>query len=107
MDFATAPSHAIPRVLAKAGLKTEDIALWEINEAFSVVALANMRLLGLNPAKVNTRGGAVSLGHPLGASGARIVVTLAHALAPGEYGVAAVCNVRTVLTRAAAPLLPL
>lgn len=92
IDFAIAPSHAVPRALAKAGLKADDIALWEINEAFSAVALANIRLLNLDPAKVNTRGGAVSLGHPLGASGARIIVTLAHALKQGEYGVAAVCN---------------
>ncbi|WFD34327.1 acetyl-CoA C-acetyltransferase [Malassezia cuniculi] len=91
-DFATAPSQAIPRALARAGLTTDDIALWEINEAFAVVAVANMRLLGLDPAKVNTRGGAVSLGHPLGMSGTRIVVTLAHALKQGEYGVAAICN---------------
>lgn len=92
IDFAMAPKHAIERVLHKAGLGVADIALWEINEAFAVVPLAVMRALGLDHAKVNTRGGAVALGHPLGASGARIIVTLAHALAPGEYGVAAVCN---------------
>lgn len=69
-----------------------DIALWEINEAFSAVAIANNRLLELDPAKVNKLGGGVSLGHPIGSSGCRIVVTLAHALKPGEYGCAGVCN---------------
>ena len=92
IDFAMAPKHAIERVLHKAGLGVADIALWEINEAFAVVPVAVMRALGLDHAKVNTRGGAVALGHPLGASGARIIVTLAHALEPGQYGVAAVCN---------------
>ena len=73
-------------------MKADDIALWEINEAFSVVALANMKLLGLDPAKVNVHGGAVSLGHPLGASGARITNHLVYALKSGEKGVASICN---------------
>jgi len=66
VDFPIAPALAIPKVLKRAGLGVEDIALWEINEAFSVVAIANTRKLGLDPSKVNVDGGAVSLGHPLG-----------------------------------------
>ena len=66
MDFPVAPALAIPQVLRRAGLGVEDIALWEINEAFSVVALANMRKLQLDPSKVNVEGGAVSIGHPIG-----------------------------------------
>ena len=73
-------------------MTVEDIDLWEINEAFSVVVLANMKLHGLDPSKVNIHGGAVSLGHPLGASGARIVIHLAHALQPDQRGVASICN---------------
>eukprot|EP00048_Salpingoeca_helianthica_P014944 m.224338 g.224338 ORF g.224338 m.224338 type:complete len:397 (+) comp16452_c0_seq1:3009-4199(+) len=92
MDFPTAPAFAIPRALAMAGLKTSDIDMWEINEAFSVVVLANIKMLGIDPAKVNINGGAVSLGHPIGMSGARIVATLAHQLKPGQKGVAAICN---------------
>lgn len=92
IDFPIAPAHAIPLALEKAGLKTSDISLWEINEAFSAVALANVKLLNLDPSKVNVLGGGVSLGHPIGSSGCRIVVTLAHALKPGQYGCAAVCN---------------
>ncbi|PWN35885.1 thiolase [Meira miltonrushii] len=92
IDFPIAPAHAIPMALEKAGLKTSDIALWEINEAFSAVALANVKLLDLDPSKVNVLGGGVSLGHPIGSSGCRIVVTLAHALKPGQYGCAGVCN---------------
>ena len=78
--FTTSPSLAIPVALERAGLKSEDIDLWELNEAFSVVGIVNNRLLGLNPENVNVNGGAVALGHPLGSSGSRIVVTLAHAL---------------------------
>ena len=78
--FTTAPAKAIPLALNKAGLKTTDIDLFEINEAFSVVSLANNKELNLDAQKVNVNGGAVSLGHPLGSSGARIVVTLIHAL---------------------------
>jgi len=92
--FTTAPSIALPIALDRAGLKVEDIDLWELNEAFSVVGIVNNRELGLDPSKVNVNGGAVALGHPLGSSGCRIVVTLAHALkARGlKYGAAGICN---------------
>ena len=92
--FTTAPSDAIPRALERAGKKITDIDLFEINEAFSVVSLANNSLLGLDPAKVNIHGGAVSLGHPIGCSGARILVTLLHALkrTGGKLGCAGICN---------------
>ncbi|XP_050348840.1 acetyl-CoA acetyltransferase, mitochondrial isoform X1 [Nymphalis io] len=92
IDFPIAPAVAIPNLLKKTGVKKEDVALWEINEAFSVVAVANQKLLDLDPAKVNVHGGAVSLGHPIGMSGARIVVHLCHALKKGEKGVASICN---------------
>lgn len=92
IDFPIAPAHAIPKALERAGLQVSDISLWEINEAFSAVALANNKLLNLDPAKVNVLGGGVSLGHPIGSSGCRIVVTLIHALKPGQYGCAGVCN---------------
>lgn len=92
--FTTAPSDAIPIALKKAGLTKNDIDLFEINEAFSVVALANNQILELDPEKVNIHGGAVSIGHPLGCSGARILVTLIHALkrTKGKYGCAGICN---------------
>lgn len=92
--FTTAPSLALPIALDRAGLSVEDIDLWELNEAFAVVGIANIQELGLYPEKVNVNGGAVSLGHPLGSSGCRIVVTLAHALkARGlKYGAAGICN---------------
>lgn len=92
--FTTAPSKAIPLALNKAGLDIRDIGLFEINEAFAVVSLANQKILGLNPDKVNINGGAVALGHPLGASGARIIVTLVHALQQNnaKFGVAGICN---------------
>lgn len=92
IDFPIAPAYAIPKALERAGLTKDDIALFEINEAFSAVALANNQMLGLDASKVNVLGGGVSLGHPIGSSGARIVVTLAHALKPGQYGCAGVCN---------------
>ncbi|KAL3277128.1 hypothetical protein HHI36_012483 [Cryptolaemus montrouzieri] len=92
IDFPIAPAVAIPKLLEQTGVKKEDVALWEINEAFSVVAVANQKMLELDPTKVNIHGGAVSLGHPIGMSGARIVVHLVHALKPGEKGVAAICN---------------
>uniref|UniRef100_A0ACB8FGR6 Acetyl-CoA acetyltransferase, mitochondrial n=1 Tax=Sphaerodactylus townsendi TaxID=933632 RepID=A0ACB8FGR6_9SAUR len=92
IDFPIAPAHAIPKILSQAGLKKEDIAMWEINEAFSVVVLANIKMLGIDPEKVNIHGGAVSLGHPIGMSGARIVVHMTHALKQGEYGLAGICN---------------
>jgi len=92
--FTTAPSKAIPLALHRAGLPSSQIDYFEINEAFSVVAIANNRLLELDPAKVNVNGGAVALGHPLGASGARIIVTLLHVLQQnnGKFGAAGICN---------------
>lgn len=92
--FTTAPAEAIPIALKRAGVTKSDIDLFEINEAFSVVSLANNQLLELNPAKVNIHGGAVSIGHPIGCSGARIVVTLLHALkrTNGTIGCAGICN---------------
>ncbi|XP_015188541.1 PREDICTED: acetyl-CoA acetyltransferase, mitochondrial isoform X2 [Polistes dominula] len=92
IDFPIAPALAIPTLLEKTGLNKNDIALWEINEAFSVVVVANQRLLDIDPSKVNVHGGAVSLGHPIGMSGARIIVHLAHALKSGEKGLASICN---------------
>jgi acetyl-CoA C-acetyltransferase len=92
IDFPVAPAFALPKALSKSGLTKDQIAAWELNEAFSVVGVANIKELGLDPAKVNVNGGAVSLGHPIGMSGARIVNTLAHNLAPGEYGAAGICN---------------
>ncbi|CEH19310.1 acetyl-c-acetyltransferase [Ceraceosorus bombacis] len=92
IDFPIAPAHAIPLALKRAGIEVKDVARWEINEAFSAVAIANNQLLNLDPSKVNVLGGGVSLGHPIGSSGCRIVVTLIHQLKPGEYGVAGVCN---------------
>lgn len=93
-DFPTSPALAVRKALAKAGLKEHDIDYWEINEAFSVVGIANTRLLGLDAAKVNVLGGGVSLGHPLGASGARIVVTLLTVLERknARLGCATICN---------------
>ena len=91
--FTTAPAQALPKALKRAHLKISDIDWFELNEAFSVVGLANIKLLGLDSQKVNPNGGAVSLGHPLGCSGARIVVTLLSQLQKsGTYGAAAVCN---------------
>ena len=92
--FTTSPSIAIPKAISRAGLKKEDIDYYEINEAFAVVGLVNTKLLGIDPAKVNVNGGAVSLGHPLGCSGARIIVTLINVLKQnkGRYGVAGICN---------------
>jgi acetyl-CoA C-acetyltransferase len=92
--FTTAPADAIPIALKRAGISKEQIDLFEINEAFSVVSLANNQILELNPDKVNIHGGAVSIGHPIGCSGARIVVTLLHALkrTGGKYGCAGICN---------------
>ncbi|XP_058040995.1 acetyl-CoA acetyltransferase, mitochondrial [Ahaetulla prasina] len=92
IDFPIAPAHAVPKILAQTGLKKEDIKMWEINEAFSVVVLANIKMLDIDPQKVNIHGGAVSLGHPIGMSGARIVVHMAHALKQGEHGLAGICN---------------
>ncbi|WRT65863.1 uncharacterized protein IL334_002814 [Kwoniella shivajii] len=92
IDFPTAPTLAVPAALKHAGVSKDDIALWEFNEAFSVVACAAEKVLGLDRSKVNVKGGAVALGHPIGSSGCRIVVTLVHALKKGEKGVAAICN---------------
>jgi len=92
--FTTSPSKALPKALAKAGLTKDDVDYFEFNEAFSVVGIANTKILGLNPDKVNVNGGAVSLGHPLGCSGARIIVTLINVLAQNnaKIGAAAICN---------------
>lgn len=92
IDFPIAPVHAVQPLLQNAGVNKNDIALWEINEAFSVVVVANQKLLDIDPAKVNVHGGAVSLGHPIGMSGARIVTHLVHALKAGEKGIASICN---------------
>ncbi len=92
--FTTAPSKAVPRALEKAGLSTSDIDFWELNEAFSVVGIVNTQKLGLDPAKVDVNGGAVALGHPLGSSGSRIIVTLINVLKQngGKLGGAGICN---------------
>lgn len=92
--FTTTPSLALPKAIAKAGLRSSDISFWELNEAFSVVGIENTRRLQLDPATVNVQGGAVSLGHPLGCSGARIIVTLLHVLRSrgARYGAAGICN---------------
>ena len=92
--FTTAPAKALPKALAKANLTINDVEYFELNEAFSVVGLANMKILGLDSAKVNVNGGAVSLGHPLGVSGARIVMALTSILKQNnaKFGAAAICN---------------
>jgi acetyl-CoA C-acetyltransferase len=92
--FTTTPALAVPKAVEKAGITTADLDCIELNEAFSVVGLANTQIMQLDSAKVNIKGGAVSLGHPLGCSGARIVVTLIHALKDksGKYGAAGICN---------------
>lgn len=92
--FTTSPAKAVPKAVAKAGLKMEDIEYFELNEAFSVVGLANCELMKLKPEQVNVNGGAVSLGHPLGASGARIIVTLLNVLEQknARIGAAGICN---------------
>ena len=94
MWFTTTPSLAIPKAMKHAGVEKKDVDYYEINEAFSAVAIANNMKLGLDPAKVNVHGGAVSLGHPLGASGARIMATLINVLKQqeGNIGVAGICN---------------
>jgi acetyl-CoA C-acetyltransferase len=92
--FTTSPSLAVPKAVAKAGLKMEDVNYWELNEAFAVVGIENSRRMKLDPSKVNVHGGAVSLGHPLGCSGARIIVTLINVLysEKGKIGAAGICN---------------
>ncbi len=93
IEFTTAPADAISKVLKKAGMTKDDINLWEINEAFAVVSLAVNKLLGLNESNININGGAVALGHPIGASGARILVTLIHEMKKRNltYGLASLC----------------
>ena len=92
--FTTAPAKALPKALTKAGIGMDDVDYFEFNEAFSVVGLANMKLLGLSDKNVNVNGGAVSLGHPLGCSGARIIITLLNVLDQNnaKIGAAAICN---------------
>jgi len=92
--FTTAPAKALPKALDRAGITMDDIDFFELNEAFSVVGLANMKILGLNDSNVNVNGGAVSLGHPLGCSGARITITLLNVLEQNnaKLGAAAICN---------------
>jgi acetyl-CoA C-acetyltransferase len=92
--FTTTPSLAVPKAVAKAGLQMSDIHFFELNEAFSVVGIVNTQKMQLDPAKVNVHGGAVSLGHPLGCSGARIIVTLVHILKQhnARLGAAGICN---------------
>ena len=92
--FTTTPSLALPKAVEKAGLKMSDINYFELNEAFAVVGLVNMKLMNLDPSKVNVNGGAVSLGHPLGCSGARVIVTLINVLKQNsaKFGGAAICN---------------
>jgi acetyl-CoA C-acetyltransferase len=92
--FTTTPALAVPKAVAKAGLKMEEIAFWELNEAFAVVGIENSKRMKLDPSKVNVHGGAVSIGHPLGASGARIIVTLINVLKQNKakYGAAGICN---------------
>lgn len=92
--FTTTPSLAVPKAVEKAGLTMQDISFWELNEAFSVVGIENSRRMQLDPATVNVNGGAVSIGHPLGASGARIIVTLIHVLQQNKarFGAAGICN---------------
>jgi len=92
--FTTSPSLALPKALAKANVQINDIDFFEFNEAFSVVGIVNTEILKIDPAKVNVHGGAVALGHPLGCSGARIIVSLIHILSKhkAKYGAAAICN---------------
>jgi len=92
--FTTTPAKALPKALARAGISIDQVDFFEFNEAFSVVALVNMKLLGLTDKNVNVNGGAVSLGHPLGCSGVRILVTLLSVLKQnnGKIGAAAICN---------------
>jgi acetyl-CoA C-acetyltransferase len=92
--FTTSPALALPKAIAKAGLSQEQIELWEINEAFSVVSIENAKRLGIKHEQLNIHGGAISIGHPLGCSGARIVVSLIHAMRQNNltYGAAGICN---------------
>ncbi|KAJ6256336.1 hypothetical protein Dda_8834 [Drechslerella dactyloides] len=92
IDFPLAPAKAIPIALERAGITKDDVALWELNEAFAAVSKALEKTLELDPKKVNVKGGAVALGHALGSSGSRILTTLLYQLEKGQYGVAAICN---------------
>ncbi|OZC05347.1 acetyl-CoA C-acetyltransferase [Onchocerca flexuosa] len=92
VEFSRAPSVAVKKLLSKIGLSVEEISLWEVNEAFAATAIVFLRDMGLDSSRVNVRGGAVALGHPIGASGARIVVTLLHALKVNQIGIATICN---------------
>ncbi|RMJ26459.1 Acetyl-CoA acetyltransferase [Aspergillus sp. HF37] len=92
VDFPVAPAKAVPIALERAGISKDQVSVWEFNEAFASVIKANEKILGLENARVNELGGAISLGHALGSSGSRILVSLLHQLQPGEYGVAAICN---------------
>ena len=92
VDFPVAPAKAVPIALKRAGIFKNQVSVWEFNEAFAAVIKANQKILGLDGARVNMLGGAISLGHALGSSGSRILTTLLHQLAVGQYGVAAICN---------------
>ncbi|EMD00521.1 hypothetical protein BAUCODRAFT_61941 [Baudoinia panamericana UAMH 10762] len=92
IDFPVAPAKVVPIVLKRAGITAEQVKIWEFNEAFAAVIKANAKILGLGIDNVNPRGGAIALGHALGSSGSRILVTLLHQLNKGEYGCAAICN---------------
>jgi acetyl-CoA C-acetyltransferase len=92
--FTTAPAKAVPIAVEKAGLKMEEVEYFELNEAFSVVGIVNSQMMNLDPSRVNANGGAVSLGHPLGSSGCRIIVTLINVLHQNKarFGAAGICN---------------
>ncbi|KAF2247862.1 acetyl-CoA acetyltransferase [Trematosphaeria pertusa] len=92
IDFPIAPSAVVEKLFKQSGLSKSDIAVWEFNEAFAAVIKANAKILGLGTENVNPRGGAIALGHALGSSGSRILVTLLHQLEVGQYGAAAICN---------------
>ncbi|KAL8936289.1 MAG: hypothetical protein Q9211_004258 [Gyalolechia sp. 1 TL-2023] len=92
IDFPVAPAKAVPIALERAGITKDQVAVWELNEAFAAVIKANQKILSLDSANVNPLGGAIALGHALGNSGSRILTTLLHQLQPGQYGVAAICN---------------
>ncbi|KAF2001854.1 thiolase [Amniculicola lignicola CBS 123094] len=92
IDFPIAPSSVVGKLLSQSGLSKSDISIWEFNEAFAAVIKANAKILGLGTDNVNPRGGAIALGHALGSSGSRILVTLLHQLEVGQYGAAAICN---------------
>uniref|UniRef100_A0A8R1ESQ1 Acetyl-CoA acetyltransferase n=1 Tax=Caenorhabditis japonica TaxID=281687 RepID=A0A8R1ESQ1_CAEJA len=92
LDFAVAPTLMFPKLLERAGVKQADVAQWEVNEAFSCVPIAFIKKMGIDASLVNPHGGAVSIGHPIGMSGARLITHLVHTLKSGQIGVAAICN---------------